>query len=37
MKVDEVKRTLTIGAGTMGHQVGFLCAGHGYDVVWYHI
>jgi 3-hydroxyacyl-CoA dehydrogenase len=33
MKVDEVKRILTIGAGTMGHQIGFLCALHGYEVV----
>jgi 3-hydroxybutyryl-CoA dehydrogenase len=32
MKVDEVKRILTIGAGTMGHQIGFLCALH-YEVV----
>lgn len=33
MKMDEVKRILTIGAGTMGHQIGFLCALHGYEVV----
>ena len=29
MKIDEVRRILTIGAGTMGHQVGFLCAMNG--------
>ena len=37
MKIDEVKRILTIGAGTMGHQIGFLCAVHGYDVVVYDV
>ena len=37
MKIDEVKRILTIGAGTMGHQIGFLCALHGYDVVVYDV
>ena len=35
MKIDEVRRILTIGAGTMGHQIGFLCAVNGYDVVVY--
>ncbi len=33
MNIDDVKRILVIGAGTMGHQIGFLCAVHGYDVV----
>jgi 3-hydroxybutyryl-CoA dehydrogenase len=33
MKIDDVKRILVIGAGTMGHQIGFLCALKGYDVV----
>ena len=37
MKIDEVKRILTIGAGTMGHQIGFLCAMNGYDVVVYDV
>ncbi len=37
MKIDEVKRILAIGAGTMGHQIGFLCATHGYDVVVYDV
>lgn len=35
MKIDEVKRILAIGAGTMGHQIGFLCAVHGFEVVVY--
>ena len=29
MKIDKVRRILTIGAGTMGHQIGFLCATNG--------
>lgn len=37
MKIDDVKRILVIGAGTMGHQIGFLCAMHGYDVVVYDV
>ena len=37
MKIDDVKRILVIGAGTMGHQIGFLCALHGYDVVVYDV
>jgi len=37
MKIDDVKRILSIGAGTMGHQIGFLCAMHGYDVVIYDV
>ena len=35
MKIDDVKRILAIGAGTMGHQIGFLCAMHGYEVAIY--
>lgn len=35
MNIDEVKRVLAIGAGTMGHQIGFLCAVHGFEVVVY--
>jgi len=35
MKIDDVKRILAVGAGTMGHQIGFLCALHGYEVVIY--
>ena len=37
MKIDEVRRILAIGAGTMGHQIGFLCAMNGYDVVVYDV
>ena len=37
MKIDDVKRILAIGAGTMGHQIGFLCAMNGYDVVVYDV
>lgn len=37
MKIDEVKRILVVGAGTMGHQIGFLCALNGYDVVVYDV
>ena len=37
MKIEEVKRILAIGAGTMGHQIGFLCARHGYEVVIYDV
>jgi 3-hydroxybutyryl-CoA dehydrogenase len=35
MRVDDIKRVLILGAGTMGQQIGFLCAMHGYDVVYY--
>lgn len=31
MKIDDVKRIAVIGAGNMGHQIGTLCAMHGYD------
>ncbi|MBF0226918.1 MAG: 3-hydroxyacyl-CoA dehydrogenase [Desulfobacterales bacterium] len=37
MKIDDIKRILVLGSGTMGHQIGFLCALHGYDVVIYDI
>jgi 3-hydroxybutyryl-CoA dehydrogenase len=35
MKIENVKRVLILGAGTMGQQIGFLCAMYGYDVVYY--
>lgn len=35
MNVDEIKKILIIGAGTMGRQIGFLCAMKGYDVALY--
>lgn len=37
MKIDDVRRVLIIGAGTMGQQIGFVCAMHGYEVVFYDI
>lgn len=37
MKIGDVKKVLSIGAGTMGHQIGFLCAVHGYEVVIYDV
>jgi 3-hydroxybutyryl-CoA dehydrogenase len=35
MKVDDIKRVLILGAGTMGQQIGLECALHGYDVVYH--
>jgi len=37
MKIEDIRTILIIGAGTMGSQIGFLCAAHGYDVVIYDI
>lgn len=37
MELSEIKKVLIIGAGTMGHQIGFVCAMHGYAVVIYDI
>jgi 3-hydroxybutyryl-CoA dehydrogenase len=37
MKIDDIKRVLILGAGTMGQQIGFQCAMYGYDVVYYDI
>lgn len=37
MQIEEVRRVAIVGAGTMGLQIGFQCAGHGYDVVIYDI
>ncbi|MBN1534871.1 MAG: 3-hydroxyacyl-CoA dehydrogenase [Spirochaetes bacterium] len=37
MKAGEIKKVLIIGSGTMGRQIGFLCASCGYDVVMYDI
>jgi 3-hydroxybutyryl-CoA dehydrogenase len=33
MRVDEIRRVLVIGSGTMGLQIGLQAATHGYDVV----
>jgi len=35
--IEEVRRVAIVGAGTMGQQIGFQCAGHGYDVVLYDV
>ena len=35
MRVEDIKRVLILGAGTMGQQIGLQCAMHGYDVVFY--
>lgn len=35
MKIEDIKRVLILGAGTMGQQIGFLCAMYQYDVVYY--
>lgn len=35
MQIEDVRRVAIVGAGTMGQQIAFQCAGHGYDVVVY--
>ncbi len=37
MQVEDLKKVLIIGAGTMGQQIGFQCAAHGFDVVLYDV
>ena len=37
MKIQDIKRILIVGAGTMGQQIGLLCALNKYDVVMYDI
>ena len=37
MKIEEVKKVLIIGSGTMGQQIGFQCAIHGFEVVLYDV
>ncbi len=37
MKVEDIRRVLIIGAGTMGQQISFQCAIHGYEVALYDI
>ncbi|MBF0411935.1 MAG: 3-hydroxyacyl-CoA dehydrogenase [Desulfamplus sp.] len=37
MKVEDIKKVLIIGGGTMGQQTALICAIHGYDVVMYDI
>jgi 3-hydroxybutyryl-CoA dehydrogenase len=37
MQIEDVRRIAVVGAGTMGQQIAFQCAGHGYDVVVYDV
>lgn len=37
MQIDDVRRVAVVGAGTMGQQIAFQCAGHGYEVALYDI
>jgi 3-hydroxybutyryl-CoA dehydrogenase len=37
MRIDEVRRVAVVGSGTMGQQIGFQCAGHGYEVTLYDV
>ena len=37
MKAEEITKVLIIGAGTMGQQIGWICAAHGLSVVVYDI
>jgi 3-hydroxybutyryl-CoA dehydrogenase len=37
MQIEDVRRVAVVGAGTMGQQIAFQCAGHGYDVVVYDV
>jgi 3-hydroxybutyryl-CoA dehydrogenase len=37
MKIEDVKKVLILGAGTMGQQIGLQCAMNGYQVMFYDI
>jgi 3-hydroxybutyryl-CoA dehydrogenase len=37
MKLEDIKKVLILGAGTMGQQIGFVCAMNGYRVTLYDI
>lgn len=37
MELKDIKKVLILGAGTMGQQIGFVCAMHGYTVKFYDI
>lgn len=37
MKIEDVRRVLVAGAGTMGQQISLQCAMHGYEVVVYDV
>ena len=37
MRVEDIRKILILGSGTMGQQIGLLCAVHGYEVAIYDI
>jgi 3-hydroxybutyryl-CoA dehydrogenase len=37
MRIEDARRVTVLGAGTMGIQIAFQCAWHGYDVVMYDV
>lgn len=37
MRIEDIRRVLIVGAGTMGQQIGLQCAMHGHEVVLYDI
>lgn len=37
MELQDIKKVLILGAGTMGQQIGFICAMHGYNVTLYDV
>jgi 3-hydroxybutyryl-CoA dehydrogenase len=37
LRIEDVRKVAVIGAGTMGQQIAFQCAGHGYDVTLYDV
>ena len=37
MELKDIKKVLILGAGTMGQQIGFVSAMHGYNVTLYDI
>jgi 3-hydroxybutyryl-CoA dehydrogenase len=37
MKIEDIKKVLILGAGTMGQQIGLQCAMNGYEVAYYDI
>jgi 3-hydroxybutyryl-CoA dehydrogenase len=37
MKIPEIRRVLSVGAGTMGKEIGVHCAAYGYDVTIYDV
>ena len=37
MELEDIKKVLIIGAGTMGQQIGFQCAIHGFEIALYDV